>query len=102
MLSLAAAVAICAAAPLKIAAPGFSVLNLDAKEGVYYSEHFAHVLEEKGRVEVLTPGAIADLLTIERQKQLLGCAEESASCLAEITDALGAAVLLRGSIGRFK
>jgi hypothetical protein len=37
------------------------------------------------------------LLGLERQKQMLGCAEDSSNCLAELAGALGARFVLNGS-----
>ncbi|MBS2029269.1 MAG: hypothetical protein JST54_15310 [Deltaproteobacteria bacterium] len=50
------------------------------------------------KFDVVTPQVIADLLGVERQRQLLGCSESS--CLAEIGNALGADYLLSGQLGR--
>jgi TolB-like protein len=50
-------------------------------------------------VEVMGQSDVAALLGHERQKELLGCKEDS-SCMAEIGGAMGAAWLLVGSVGR--
>lgn len=49
---------------------------------------------------VVTSGSeLAQLLGIERQKQLLGCNEDS-SCVMELVNALGTGELVRGTVGR--
>jgi hypothetical protein len=46
--------------------------------------------------DVVTPGQIGAVLGIEKQRQLLGCAESS--CLAELGGALGVDFIVMGSI----
>ncbi len=61
------------------------------------------VLTELGRTGLLDAMGTSDVsaaLGIERQRQLLGCDESSTSCLAEISNALGAPWLVTGSLGR--
>lgn len=48
--------------------------------------------------EVISSGDIVAMLGFEKQKQALGCAEET-SCLAELGGALGATYLLSGQVG---
>jgi TolB-like protein len=50
-------------------------------------------------LEIIGRSDIAALLGFERERQVLGCAEE-AGCLAEIGGALGVEYLLVGSLGR--
>lgn len=55
----------------------------------------------RGFFEVLSTRDVQTLLGLERQKQLLGCADEAAqSCLAELSGALGARFVLSGSLAR--
>ena len=49
--------------------------------------------------ELITSQSIAAVLGVEKQKQLLGCNDNSA-CLAEIGGALGASYLVSGQVGR--
>lgn len=42
---------------------------------------------------------VQSLLGLERQKQMLGCGEQG-SCLAELAGALGAKLVLSGTVGR--
>lgn len=48
--------------------------------------------------QLMTAGDVAAIIGTERQRQLLGCAEET-NCLAEIGDALGTDLLLDVSVG---
>lgn len=48
-------------------------------------------------LEVLTKSEIQLMLAVEQQKQLLGC-ESNVSCMAEIGGALGAGLILSGSL----
>jgi hypothetical protein len=83
-----------------IAAPGLSALELPEKTAQFWTDHLAEQLTQRG-LKVVTASGVAAVLGIERKKQLLGCSSESSSCLAELTDALGAAGLLTGSVARF-
>lgn len=52
--------------------------------------------------EVLASRDVTNLLGVERQKALMGgCGEDSTSCVAELTGALGAQHVLAGSISKF-
>lgn len=50
-----------------------------------------------GRVDVISSDDVRSAVELEAQRQLAGC--DSDSCLAEIAAAMGAAVVLHGSIG---
>jgi TolB-like protein len=101
-------VALALAAPLCTAAPRPKVVVLS----VGYSEDSLQklsgsiaevILTELGRtrkVEAMGTSDVSTILGLERQRQMLGCAEESASCLAEISAALGAPWLVTGSLAR--
>ncbi|MFL5322563.1 MAG: hypothetical protein ACJ790_23080 [Myxococcaceae bacterium] len=52
------------------------------------------------RLEIISASDVSALVGLERQKQLLGCSESSASCLAELSGALGARFVVVGSLGR--
>lgn len=83
---------------LKLAAPGLTALGFDAARGAFFSEHLAQQVKLAG-AQVVTNREIATLLGMERQRQLLGCAETGSSCVAEIAAALGADGLLLGDLG---
>lgn len=103
------AVLICglAAVPAKAAEkPRIIVLNLshsDAKLELLarsLSEQILTELTRSQHVEAVGQSDLASVLGLERQKQLLGCTDESTSCLAEISAALGAPWLVSGSLAR--
>src|SRR6185295_5852068 len=99
---LAALVALLATAdslPVRLASPGFSLVGLSDQKGALFVEHLNKQLELRG-VSVTGKNDIAALLGLERQKQLLGCSDEQASCLAELAGALGVDGLLTGSLGK--
>jgi hypothetical protein len=87
-----------AAAP-RIAALDFTVIGLDPSMGSFYAEHLSVRLEGKG-LRVTTQRDIAAVLSNERQKQLLGCADDSSSCMAELAGALGVDALISGQVAR--
>ncbi|MCU0697153.1 MAG: hypothetical protein MUC96_11530 [Myxococcaceae bacterium] len=62
------------------------------------SDQLAAELGRDSRLKVITSADVATLLGLERQKQLLGCSEES--CVAELTGALGAAYVVSGALAR--
>jgi hypothetical protein len=88
-----------AAQPVKLAALGFTGLDVPAEQLKYYSDHFAQLLAVRG-LRVVTQGELAALIGLDRQKQLLGCAGDNSSCTAEITAALGVDGLVMGALAR--
>ncbi len=61
------------------------------------------ILTELSREKRLDPIGTSDVsavLGLERQKQMLGCTDQSASCLAEISAALGAPFLVTGNLAK--
>ncbi len=100
MLSPVWKVVLCAA-QLKLATVGFSHVGLSDAQASFYAEHFSVQLQRAGDdVRVTTPKDLETVLGVEKQKQLLGCADESSSCMAEIANALGAAGLVTGQIAK--
>lgn len=85
--------------PPKVAMPGLSVIGFDERLASFYGEHFAQQLKFEG-LNVITNKEIAALLGFERQKQLLGCAEGSNSCIAELANALGADGVVLGDVAK--
>jgi hypothetical protein len=81
--------AVMCAAPIKVA-----MMPLQAGEGVKVSladsmtEALVAELRPKVTGELVTPRQLAAVLSVERQKQLMGCTDES--CLVEIAGALSA------------
>lgn len=88
-----------AAAPVSLAAPGFSALGLDQKAGDFYSDQVSQQLGFRG-LKVITRTEVNAMLGNERQRQLLGCSDESSSCTTELAGALGADALLLGDVAK--
>ena len=81
-----------------LAAPGITTVDVPVEAASFYTEHLAQALARHGLL-VMTPKQLEAVLGLERQKQLLGCAESS--CMVELANALGVDGLLLGEIGRF-
>lgn len=88
-----------AAPPACVAALEWTTVDVQRELASFYSEHLAKALRERG-LKVVTSREIATLLGLERQKELLGCADGSASCLAEVGNALGCDGILMVSLAR--
>ncbi len=88
-----------ATGPLKLASPGLSGVQLPPRAATFFSDHLAQQLGLRG-AEVMTATEIASMLSLERQKQLLGCSSEASSCMVELADALGVEGLITGSVGK--
>lgn len=88
-----------AVATLKIAAPGFSQHGLTDSAGDFYADQLAQQLSFHG-LEVVTRTQVAALIGLERQRQLLGCGDESSSCAVELAGALGTDGLMLGDVAK--
>jgi hypothetical protein len=95
LLTLSLVLAVEPTAELKIAAPGLNTSGMEASVAAPLTDHLARAF--KG-VRVITPRDISVLLGLERQKQLLGCGEESSECMAELGNALGVQGVLVGDL----
>ncbi len=85
--------------PITMAAPKLEVLELDERRASFYNEQVAAAFVIEG-FRVTTAKEINALIGLERQKQLLGCSEDAASCLAELANALGVETVLNGEVAR--
>jgi hypothetical protein len=83
---------------VKVAALPFEMAGADAKLGAVLGETAAARLGNHRGISVLTTSDVAAMLSLERQRQLLGCAETAKSCLSELAGALGAQWLLTGDV----
>lgn len=97
--SVALAVTIAGTPSLKIAAQKLSSVQVPEEEVTFFSEHLADELSARG-LDVVTPVRMAELLGLERQRQLMGCQEGASSCLAELAGALGVEVIVMGAVAR--
>ncbi|MEW5739814.1 MAG: hypothetical protein AB1938_12860 [Myxococcota bacterium] len=57
-------------------------------------------LNRRGFFDVISSRDIQTLLGVERQKALLGCSDDSSSCLTELAGALGSRFVLSGSLSK--
>ncbi|MBK7860338.1 MAG: hypothetical protein IPJ65_17350 [Archangiaceae bacterium] len=83
--------------PIRVAVPALKVVNLDEKLGDFYASHLAQQLSYRG-INTITATEIAALLGLERQRQLLGCSDDS--CKGDLMASLGVDGLLVGSVTR--
>lgn len=99
---LTAVMVLCLAqgAPVKIAVPGLSLSGIETRLGEAYVERFATLLGRDPGLKITTRRDIEQMLGLERQRQLLGCAENSLSCIAELAGGLGVEAVLSGSLAK--
>lgn len=84
--------------PVKLALPGLNAVNLAPGEIDLQAELVAQKFLAHG-VEVMTSRDLQAVLGLERQKLLLGCAENNA-CIVEMTAALGVDGVIIGDLGK--
>ncbi|MFO0600257.1 MAG: hypothetical protein U0228_33415 [Myxococcaceae bacterium] len=97
MLSLIAV--LLTATPQKVASPAWNVVNVSPELAAFSAEQLADALRRQG-LTVTTAADIATLLGAERQRQLLGCDTQSATCMAELANALGCDATLTVSLAK--
>ena len=106
MLLLLVALAAAPAPPVAVQKPRLAVLDLVAGSGVEtnvtqpLSEALTAEVQRRGFFDVVSQRDINTMLGLERQKQMMGCSDDSSSCLTELSGALGARFVLSGSIAR--
>ncbi len=86
--------------PVRLGAVRFTTVRVSEELATSFQETFALRLAETGLVRVTTPRDVANLLGAERQKSLLGCADEATDCLAELAGALGVDGLVTGEVAQ--
>ncbi len=86
-------------AKMRLAMGSFRFVGLSGELQVFIPEHLAQQLQARG-VEVISEQDIKQMLGRERQRELLGCNEESASCQAELMGALGAEGVVVGDVAQ--
>ncbi len=97
-----------AALPMAASAAGsgrVKVAVMDVKNVQGVQEGTAVILTDivvsevaKSRVEVVSKGDISAMIGFEKEKQILGCSDDS-KCLAEVGGALGVDYMLTGQVG---
>lgn len=97
---IAAALIAAAPGPVKLGSPGFKGVGVPQDKVDFFAEHFAQALTRDG-LKVITPAEIKQLISLERQKALLGCADDGSNCLIELSNALGVDGIISGNIGKF-
>lgn len=93
-----------AAAP-EAALPRAVVMDVEALEqnaeaARALTSALAVTVTETKLFRVLSAEDVRSLLGLERQRQLLGCDEKNASCLAELTDAMGAELVVTATLAQ--
>ncbi|MBX7100036.1 MAG: hypothetical protein K1X89_20145 [Myxococcaceae bacterium] len=83
----------------KVVSVPWHLVNVSPELGTFFADRVASGMRSDS-VEVTTSSEIAAVLGQERQLQLLGCSEAASGCLAELGSALGADVLLTGSLAK--
>lgn len=93
-------VLVVAAAPIQLASVGFTSVKVSKSLVASFEETFALRLSQGGTVRVTTPRDVVTVLGLERQRQLMGCADDSTSCLAELAGALGSEGIVMGEVAQ--
>ena len=87
---------------ISIAVPDFAAPPPASKLAATLQGVAGHELNRSGVFRVVSAEMVRNLLSLERQKQLLGCTDESSECLAELAGALGAQYLLGGRLSEVR
>ena len=88
-----------AAAPMKIAMSPIQVgEGLNDKIAATVAEQIVAEIRRTTEAQVVAPDDIKATLSLEEQKQMVGCSNES--CMAEVGGALGVDHMITGSIGK--
>ena len=90
-----------------LSATPVSVVVLDARalagaepgQAAVVAEEIASAMPSSA-FKVTTAAQLTAVLGLERQRQLLGCGEESSSCAAELANALGADVVVQSTLSK--
>lgn len=85
----------------KLAAPAWDAVEVTPEKAQFFALHLASALRNRG-LSVITAQDIAAVLGVERQKQLLGCNEGGSSCMLELSNALGAQLVLTGVVAKLE
>jgi hypothetical protein len=76
-------------APTTLVAPPWKTVGVSAEMTEFYSDHLAQALRGRG-FKVLTTAELSAVISLEHQRELLGCEADTQSCLAELGAAAGA------------
>jgi TolB-like protein len=100
VLSVLVMSSVLAAGGAKMAVLSFTASGVDATVASSVTESVTAEIAVRGYFDPISASEIQSLLGAERQKQLLGCGEES--CITELAGALGAPYLMSGSLVRLE
>lgn len=70
-----------------------------AQQGALVAEEIARALPPSA-FQVTTAAQLQAVMGLERQRQLLGCSEDSTACVAELANALGTDVVVTSTLSR--
>ena len=85
-----------AAGKMKIAVLAFSASGVDPTVANSVTESVTAEIAVRGYFDPMSASEIQTVLGVERQKQLLGCGEDT--CMSELAGALGAPYVMSGSL----
>jgi len=85
-----------AAGKVKIAVLAFSASGVDATVANSVTESVTAEIAVRGYFDPISSTEIQTLLGVERQKQLMGCGEDS--CVSELAGAIGAPYVMSGTL----
>lgn len=88
------------ATPIKLGATDFPPAGISDEQARFFGEHLAVKLAGEEGIVITTPKDIASILGAERQKALLGCADDTSSCMIELAGALGVEALVTGQVAK--
>ncbi len=98
MLGATLVLLLAATPPQGIAVTPFRLVQVEKELGGYAEDRLAQQLTRRG-FQVSTPADLETLLGLDRQRQLLGC-NDNTSCFAELTGALGVPLVVTGRLTR--
>ncbi|MBL8951033.1 MAG: hypothetical protein JNK82_09670 [Myxococcaceae bacterium] len=78
-----------------------AVGGADAALAQAVTQSVVNEAEARGFYQVLSSRDIASMLGVERQKQLMGCGDDSSNCMIELSGALNARYVLGGNVTKF-
>ncbi|MBL8940255.1 MAG: hypothetical protein JNM69_37255 [Archangium sp.] len=100
ILPMVVALSLTATEKPKLAVLDLQVSGATAEEGTALTDAITQQVSRREFFQVIASADIRTLLGMERQRQLLGCSEESSSCTAELAGALGARFVLSGTLSK--
>ncbi|MBM4778517.1 MAG: hypothetical protein GQE15_12515 [Archangiaceae bacterium] len=100
ILAMVVALSLTAAEKPKLAVLDLQVSGAAPEEGTALTDAITQQVSKREFFQVIASADIRTLLGMERQRQLLGCAEDSTSCTAELAGALGARFVLSGTLSK--